>query len=156
MSISIVLIVVLPFMTIIGLINYFEVYSPNQFEAVDALMSEYSWTRGTSIPSPGTEASGIILDNKIYIIGGDDSDEKVTNVVRVYDLDTDGAFNNVEKYNPGTNDWTTEEPMPTARFGSEAVALDNKIFVIGGKTNVGPYVTELNEIFHINANNSRS
>ena len=41
------------------------------------------------MPSPGTEASSVILGNKIYFIGGDDADDKVTNVVRIYDPDTD-------------------------------------------------------------------
>jgi N-acetylneuraminic acid mutarotase len=336
-------IVILLILTSFGLASYLDVYSPSQLESVKALMPEFSWTMGTSRPEPGTEASGAILGNNIYIMGGDDSDERLTNAVRVYDSATDswsvsaplpipldhagsaihngniyvvggfvegrkptdslliydpitntwrngkplpeprgaltaefingtlyalggvdtthspvstneaydpstntwtekaamptarhhhtsavvedklyviggrllgngvesrsnealsnlndnemynplndswtvmeqmpskrsgiagaaspvddniyvfggqgleGALDTVEKFDPKSNQWTTVEPMPTARLGSEAFPLDNKIFVIGGKTDIGPFVTGLNEIFHIETNST--
>ena len=345
LSIGLALIVVLSSLTITGLINYSDIYYSYQLELVRALASESSWTRGTNMPSPGTEASGIILGNKMYIIGGDDADQKPTNLVRVYDPNTDrwsvsaplpipldhtgsatydgkiyvvggfiegkrptdtlfiydpvtnkwqkgkplsgprgalsaefingtlyavggvddshtpvatneaydpktntwsekapmltarhhhtsavvdgklysiggrilgngvesqinealsnlndnemydplndswtvmeqmptkrsgiataaspadgniyvfggqsmdGAFDNTEKYNPKTNNWTTEQPMPNGRLGLMAAPLDDRIFVIGGKTDKGPYVTELNEIFHIGTNSTNN
>ena len=32
------------------------------------------------------------------------------------------------------NEWTTESPLPTPRLGLKAVAVDDSIYVIGGKT----------------------
>jgi N-acetylneuraminic acid mutarotase len=338
LSISEILIVILCILSAVGLVNYYDVRSSDLLESAGALMSESSWTKGKSLPAPGGEASGTILGNKIYFIGGYDAAEKVTNEVRVYDpitdhwsisaplpialdhpgsaayngkiyvvggflqankpIDTlfiydpdtnkwdkgkplpeprgalavefingtlyaiggvnasstpvatnlaydpktdawtekapmptarhhhksavidgklyviggrillanpqealtnlgdnemynplndswtimeqmptkrsgiaaaspvdgniyvfggqsvDGAFGNNEKYDPELDQWTTEKPMPTARLASTAVPLDDKIFVIGGKTDLGPHVTDLNEIFHIGVNST--
>jgi hypothetical protein len=40
-------------------------------------------------------------------------------------------------------------PMPTARHGLAAVAIGDKIYVIGGAPEPGLSVTNVNEIFHI-------
>ena len=45
-----------------------------------------------------------------------------------------GTFENNEKYDTIKNIWTKESPLPTARLGLKAVAVDNTIYVIGGKT----------------------
>jgi N-acetylneuraminic acid mutarotase len=49
------------------------------------------------------------------------------------------TFNNNEKYNPKTNTWTSDIPMPTARHGLAAVAIDDKIYVIGGGPEPGDH-----------------
>ena len=46
--------------------------------------------------------------------------------------------------------------MPTARYGLEAIALDDKIYVIGGRTNSGPYIVDLNEVFDVDNNSTRN
>jgi len=81
-------------------------------------MSEFSWTRGASMPEPGTEASGAILGNKIYIIGGDDEDEEVTNVVRIYDSSID--------------EWSTLPPLPIPVDHTGSATYNGKIYVVGG------------------------
>ena len=105
-------------MAIIGLINYFEVFSPYQLESIEASMQEFSWTKGSNMPAPATEMSGNTLGNKIYIIGGDDEDEKVTNVVRVYD--------------PNTDSWSTSAPLPIPLDHTGSATYNGKIYVVGG------------------------
>jgi N-acetylneuraminic acid mutarotase len=100
-----------------------------------------SWAVMEQMP---TKRSGIAAavspaDNNIYVFGGQS---------------LDGAFNNTEKYDPKMNHWTTATPMPTARLGLNAAPLDDKIFVIGGKTDVGPHVSELNEILYVGSNDT--
>ena len=96
-----------------------------------------SWTAMEQMPTKrsGIAAAASPADGNIYVFGGQS---------------VDGAFGNNEKYNPKMNKWSTEESMPTARLGLEAIALENKIYVIGGKTDLGPYVSDKNEIFSIN------
>ena len=98
-------------MTSVSVTNYFDSYFPKQLDSIEASMSDFSWTRGTSMPSPGTEASSVILGNKIYIIGGDDADDKVTNVVRIYD--------------PNTDHWSVSAPLPIPldHTGSEPIMV---------------------------------
>jgi hypothetical protein len=40
------------------------------------------------------------------------------------------------------------------RHGLEANALDDKIYVIGGKTDLGPHIADVNEIFDVDNNNT--
>jgi N-acetylneuraminic acid mutarotase len=42
------------------------------------------------------------------------------------------AFDNNERYDPATNTWSEELPMPTARHGLGVVSYDDKIYEIGG------------------------
>jgi hypothetical protein len=46
--------------------------------------------------------------------------------------------------------------MPTARLGLEAIALDEKIYVNGGKTDLGPHVTDINEIYDADNNSTQN
>jgi N-acetylneuraminic acid mutarotase len=102
-----------------------------------------SWTVMEQMPTKrsGIAAAASPADNNIYVFGGQSMD---------------GAFNNTEKYDPKMNHWTAEKPMPTARLGLTAAPLDDKIFVIGGKTDVGPHVSELNEILYVGSNGTNS
>jgi N-acetylneuraminic acid mutarotase len=101
-----------------------------------------SWTVMEQMPSKRSGiAAAATVDGNIYVFGGQS---------------IDGAFNNTEKYNPEINKWTTETSMPTARLGLEASALDDRIYVIGGKTDLGPHVTDINEIFHVDNNSTRN
>jgi hypothetical protein len=40
-------------------------------------------------------------------------------------------------------------PVPTACLGLEAANYDDKTYVIGGKTEIGPDVSDQIEIFHL-------
>src|SRR5262249_12590832 len=46
----------------------------------------------------------------------------------------------VEIYDPTTNSWSTGAPMPTARTGLVAAAVNGKVYAIGGLVN-GPLFT---------------
>ena len=101
-----------------------------------------SWTVMEQMP---TKRSGIAaavspVDSNIYVFGGEnpfgDEGPKMTH-------DT------VEKYNPKTNIWTTEESMPTARHGLAAMAIDGKIYVISGGNKPGLSVSNVNEVLFL-------
>jgi N-acetylneuraminic acid mutarotase len=74
--------------------------------------------------------------NNIYVFGGEEPSK---------------TFNNNERYDAMTNQWTSEPPMPTARHGLAAVYTedDDKIYVIGGGPHPGLSVSSANEIFHV-------
>jgi hypothetical protein len=46
--------------------------------------------------------------------------------------------------------------MPTARLGPEAIALGDKIYVIGGKIDLGRHVSDRNEIVNLNTDTTRN
>ena len=95
-----------------------------------------TWTTLEKMPTKrsGLAAAASPINGNIYVFGGQS---------------IDSAFSNTESYNPKTNSWTTELSMPTPRIGAESLAIDEKIFVIGGKTDVGPHVSNVSEIFHV-------
>ena len=61
-----------------------------------------------------------------------------------------GTFDNNEQYDPATNTWTIETPMPTARHGLGVTSIDDKIYAIGGGPNPGLRTSWENEIYDTN------
>jgi Ca2+-binding RTX toxin-like protein len=47
----------------------------------------------------------------------------------------------VEVYDPATNSWTTETPLPTARNAMSAVTIGQAIYVVGGTDSTGTLAT---------------
>jgi len=85
-----------------------------------------SWSFG--LPGPGPARSEAAYGDTthagfLYVIGGGSSEG--------------GVFRDVNRYDPVMDVWTTVAPMPTARAGAVAAAVDNTIFVIGGRTTAG-------------------
>jgi N-acetylneuraminic acid mutarotase len=71
------------------------------------------WTNGASSPTPKMESGGIaaaVVKGEIYVFEGESPDK---------------TFDSNEKYNPQTNSWTEEPPMPIGRHGLMAVAVGN-------------------------------
>jgi N-acetylneuraminic acid mutarotase len=78
------------------------------------------------IPTGRTTPAGALgPDGRIYVIGGH------------FHPGNDQAFTTVEAYNPVSNTWTTETPLPTSRNLAAAVAgPDGLLYVIGGNDGV--------------------
>jgi hypothetical protein len=58
-----------------------------------------------------------------------------------------GPLNSVERYDSKTDTWSLMTPMNTARYDFGIANLDERIFVCGGRNNVG--VLSTCEIYHI-------
>ena len=96
-----------------------------------------TWTIQEQMP---TKRSGIAaevspVNGNIYVFGG----QSLT-----------GGYNITEKYDTKANKWSSEPDMPTPRLGLAAVAIDNKIYVSGGKTDLERNVINKVEILNIN------
>jgi N-acetylneuraminic acid mutarotase len=95
------------------------------------------WTNGASSPTPKMESGGIaaaVVKGEIYVFGGESPDK---------------TFDSNEKYNPQTNSWTEEPPMPIGRHGLMAVAVGNNIYVIGGGPTPNISFANVNEVFDV-------
>jgi N-acetylneuraminic acid mutarotase len=111
-----------------------EAYDPEQDTWITNLEPMPSERSGIAAAT-ATSVSSPLNGNSIYVFGGEEASK---------------TFNNNEKYDPKTNKWMSEPPMPTARHGLAAVFVgENKIFVIGGGPQPGLSVSGANEIFHI-------
>ncbi len=81
------------------------------------------WQLGPELPQPNNHGMAAAVNGKIYLLGGQTTDDQngATAVNTVYELD------------PAKGAWVEKAPMPTARSGGVAVALNGKIYVAGGR-----------------------
>lgn len=81
-----------------------------------------TWSEGAPMPTPRYLATAVVVDGKIYVMGGRQL------VASMSPVDAN------ECYDPATNTWTTKAAMPNAIRGHAAVAANGKIYVLGGNT----------------------
>lgn len=79
------------------------------------------------IPSPSLSPSACLLDGKIYVTGGSPDGE-----AHGGDYGTTYLF----IYNIANNKWSTGKSMPTKRWMHGSVAVNGKIYVLGGGWNI--------------------
>ena len=81
------------------------------------------WQKIKSMPTGLHDMQVAVLSGKIYIIGG-----------AKYDKNSYGDIvNAVERYNPATDTWTDLKPMNIVRTDFSLVALNGKLYAIGGE-----------------------
>jgi N-acetylneuraminic acid mutarotase len=84
-------------------------------------ISSDSWSFGAEAPLPPRSESAYgdtTHGGSFYVIGG---------------RADGGVLNNLERYDPATDTWTTLTPMTTARAAAAAAVQDDAIYVIGGR-----------------------
>ncbi|MCK5115922.1 MAG: T9SS type A sorting domain-containing protein [Candidatus Aegiribacteria sp.] len=97
-----------------------------------------TWVERTPIPTSRWYPCSVVIDEKIYVIGGmgETSPYSSLTIVEVYDVPGDSC--------------ETMTPMTMSRWGAMAAVVDNKIYVIGGLTGsfVGGYsATDAAEVY---------
>lgn len=112
--------------------NAGSIYSTN--EMYDP--STNTWTTKTALPTARLACGVGVVNGKIYLIGG---------WIRPGSPPGQPTALN-EEYDPQTNTWSTKAPMPTARNGLAVVAVNGRIFAIGGATNFNPWTNNLNVV----------
>jgi len=85
--------------------------------------SGYYWTNGSKMPTPRSAMAAALLDDKIYVVGGQGSKVKKDKVVEVYDIKSD-------KWTPGPS-----LPEPLDHLGM--ASYDGKLYVVGGTLKYG-------------------
>ena len=107
----------------------------NDNEKFDPVSKTWSIQEQMPTKRSGIAATDSPSNGNIYVFGG----QSLT-----------GTYNITEKYDTKTNKWSSEPDMPTPRLGLEAVAIDNKIYVFGGKIDLTRNLTNKLEILNIN------
>ena len=85
--------------------------------------SGYYWTNGSKMPTPRSAMAAALLDDKIYVVGGQGSKVKKDKIVEVYDIKSD-------KWTPGPS-----LPEPLDHLGM--ASYDGKLYVVGGTLKYG-------------------
>ncbi|MFA5365057.1 MAG: kelch repeat-containing protein, partial [Candidatus Bathyarchaeia archaeon] len=114
--------------------------SDASLSALVASSEEDSWTTKTSMPTARAGLGVVVVDGKIYAIGGYNGDYLGVN----------------EMYDPETDTWMTMEPMPTPRVGFAVVVCQKKVYCIGGVVDYvagdGPVLTGKLEVYDPSTN----
>jgi N-acetylneuraminic acid mutarotase len=92
------------------------------------------WTNAAPIPTPRNHAGYVTLNGLIYVIGGQDALNE-----------TEGNMTAVEAYNPATDTWATEAPLPAGRghIMNSTLVRNGQILVIGGETDGNPFRSDV-------------
>lgn len=85
------------------------------------------WREKSEMPNLKTDFSTVVVDDKIYLIGG-------------YGIALerfDGYLKTVEVYDPETERWNESLPMPTKNSPFDAAAVNGKIYILGSERENG-------------------
>lgn len=90
------------------------------------------WRALAPMPSKRGAAVAAVVNGKIYVIGGaavhPGSNESALQPGKPH-----RSVGTVEEYDPKTDSWSQRSPMPTARNHAAIGAVNDKIYVIGGR-----------------------
>lgn len=95
------------------------------------------WMSRTAMPTARGGVSTAVLNNKIYVFGGEENPEEGAG----------GMFYQVEAYDPKKNLWEKLERMPLPVHGTYAVSYCGKIYLPGGATRPGGGATDAMQVF---------
>ena len=107
-----------------GVFSTLEAYDP----ATD------NWTTKASMPTPRAALSVGVVNGLLYAVGGTSGCTPACT-----------ALSTVEVYNPATDSWTTQAPLPTARVDLRAGLLNGLLYAVGGYAGDTAFAT--NEAF---------
>jgi len=85
-----------------------------------------NWTTLRPLPVSFSAGAGAVLDNRMYVVGGDSPE---TNGRQVF------------RYDASRNSWQRVTPLPAPRTNLTAVGLGGKLYAIGGLNPVQPVAT---------------
>ncbi|RMF59684.1 MAG: T9SS C-terminal target domain-containing protein [Bacteroidetes bacterium] len=81
------------------------------------------WSARAPMPTPRWGAAAVVLDGQIYVLGGQNAQGVVLDVV--------------ERFDPATGTWTPFGSMEDERFNAAAAVFQGKIYVMGGRDRDG-------------------
>src|SRR3990167_5651463 len=95
-----------------------------------------SWRELAPMPTARGAAVAVEVGGKMYVVGGA-SVHPGQKIVGLSATVPHRALGTNEEYDPATNTWRTRSPMPTARNHAAIGAVNNKIYVLGGRVGAG-------------------
>ena len=90
------------------------------------------------------------VNGKIYAIGGSTASGDEPETFPYGDINLDNFVGTNEGYDPASNSWSYEAPMPTPRMAFAIAAVQGKIYCIGGRSIAGDIsggYTSVNEVY---------
>jgi Kelch motif len=79
-----------------------------------------SWTTKSPMPAARNEVVAVAAGDRIYVLGGNESQ--------------DSRLTRNEEYDPVTDKWRSRAPLPSGASHMAAVVINGKVYAIGGFT----------------------
>jgi N-acetylneuraminic acid mutarotase len=96
-----------------------------------------TWSTRAPMPTARSGVGAVVIDGKIYVIGGEGWVDELG-----------GVFRTNEAYNPKSESWVEKTPMPTARHGFAKGVLDGKLYAVSGVSLMHMFsVVAVNEVY---------
>src|SRR5574341_1840597 len=92
-----------------------------------------SWKALAPLPTKRGSPNAAVVGGKIYVIGGAGT-HPGSKETAVHPARPHRSLGTNEVYDPATNTWETRQPMPTARNHAAVGVVNNKIYIIGGRS----------------------
>lgn len=87
--------------------------------------STIAWATPTNLPEALDSAASVVVGNWLYVLGGRNSSGNPVDTVRRARINNDGSL----------EEWQSTGVLPKGLYGHSAVAVNNRIYVIGGYSN---------------------
>ncbi len=94
------------------------------------------WSTLAPMPTGRSGIAGAVVKGCFYVFGGEGNRQTAT-----------GVYDQNEVYNPKTNKWESQPPMPTPRHGIGAAVWQHKIHIPGGATLQGFSTSSAHEVY---------
>jgi N-acetylneuraminic acid mutarotase len=105
-----------------------------------------NWRKITEMPNPRYGTGSCVLNGKIYVTGGMYSTESSPGTAEYHSVAM------VNSFDPETGVWDTLAPLEAPRCYHQAVALNGKIFALGGARSVFEESTATVEVYDVENN----
>ncbi|MEM4284536.1 MAG: kelch repeat-containing protein [Candidatus Caldarchaeum sp.] len=107
----------------------------NLLEAFD--LATQRWQTLAPMPTGRSGIAAAVVRGCFYVFGGEGNTQSVT-----------GVYAQNEVYDPRTNSWESQPPMPTPRHGIAAAVWNERIHIPGGGTMQGFSISSVHEVYH--------
>ena len=95
-----------------------------------------TWMSGASMPTSRGGAASAVVDGLLYVFGGEGNAAEPS-----------GVFDQVERYDPVADRWTSLPSMPDRRHGTGAAVVAGVIYIPGGASEQGFGAVDTNSAF---------
>ena len=86
------------------------------------------WAESTPLPQPRGEHTSVVVDGKIYVIGG-----RYKRTPGSANFNDHFDTSSMVVFDPVTEVWSSAPDIPTARNSHATAVIDGKIYVVGGR-----------------------